>query len=249
MVTDAQARVVVAERPVGGSRGLIALDRQPIQDGAELNHTPTRSLRGHSLSDALVVTVDGLVDLPGVGSRQVGLQHRAKAAWAGEEPPVVGEVGAVERRDALRHGGNGHVRDGADKDPGLLRQQGHDLGYQLAEVLGLFSGVIGERPEPGLALAGAVNAAIEVLGRTLALELAPAVRVNVVSPGLVDSPLLDWLPEAARAEMFAATAATMPARRPGTPTEVAQGVLYLLGNAFATGTTLHVDGGYRYRAG
>lgn len=113
----------------------------------------------------------------------------------------------------------------------------------------LFSGVIGERPEPGLALAGAVNAAVEVLGRTLALELAPAVRVNVVSPGLVDSPLLAWLPEAARAEMFAATAATMPARRPGTPAEVAQGVLYLLGNAFATGTTLHVDGGYRYRAG
>lgn len=113
----------------------------------------------------------------------------------------------------------------------------------------LFSGVIGERPEPGLAVAGAVNAAIEVLGRTLALELAPNIRVNVVSPGLVDSPLLAWLPEAARAEMFATTAASMPARRAGTPAEVAQGVLYLLNNAFATGTTLHIDGGYRYRTG
>ena len=51
----------------------------------------------------------------------------------------------------------------------------------------LFSGILSRRPTYGLAGLAAINAAVEALGRALALELAP-VRVNVISPGLVDTP-------------------------------------------------------------
>src|SRR5262249_54762494 len=52
------------------------------------------------------------------------------------------------------------------------------------------SGYLSIRPRKGSAIQGAINAAVEGLTRGLALELAP-VRVNCVSPGLVDTPLLD----------------------------------------------------------
>ncbi|ACA40450.1 short chain dehydrogenase [Lysinibacillus sphaericus C3-41] len=51
----------------------------------------------------------------------------------------------------------------------------------------LFSGVVAYKSMVGSAILGAVNAAISNLGQTLALELAP-IRVNIVSPGIIDTP-------------------------------------------------------------
>ncbi|WP_457831798.1 SDR family oxidoreductase, partial [Staphylococcus aureus] len=48
----------------------------------------------------------------------------------------------------------------------------------------LFSGAFSRRPLPGMSIVAAINGAVEALGRALAVELAP-VRVNVVSPGLI----------------------------------------------------------------
>jgi NAD(P)-dependent dehydrogenase (short-subunit alcohol dehydrogenase family) len=104
------------------------------------------------------------------------------------------------------------------------------------------SGFLSNRPSPTAVLQGAINGALEALARGLALELAP-IRVNTVSPGLTDTPLYDRMSEADRTAMFERTAARLPARRVGQPEDVAQAVVFLASNPFATGSTVTVDGG------
>ena len=88
----------------------------------------------------------------------------------------------------------------------------------------------------------AVNGALEAMVRPLAVELAP-VRVNAVSPGVIDTPWWDGLPADQRAAFFAGVAAATPVRRVGRPQDVAGAVLYLAGAGFVTGTVLECTGG------
>jgi NAD(P)-dependent dehydrogenase (short-subunit alcohol dehydrogenase family) len=105
--------------------------------------------------------------------------------------------------------------------------------------------IIGGTSGIGLATVAAINSAIEGLTRALAVELAP-IRVNAVSPGLIDTPIFSGLPPARKEALFQAFAAA-PVRRVGRPEEVAQTVLYLMTNTFTTGSTLYPDGGYLLR--
>ena len=104
------------------------------------------------------------------------------------------------------------------------------------------SGFLSQRPSAASVLQGAINAALEALARGLALERAP-VRVNTVSPRLIDTPLYAKMPDADRQAMFDRTAARLPARRVGQPENVAQAILFLATNPFVTGSTVTVDGG------
>jgi NAD(P)-dependent dehydrogenase (short-subunit alcohol dehydrogenase family) len=106
----------------------------------------------------------------------------------------------------------------------------------------LFSGILSRRPSPGLASLAAINAAVEALGRALALELAP-IRVNVVSPGLTDTPAYATMPDDARKGMFAAAAKRLPVGRVGKPEDIASLTLELMRNSFLTGLVIDVDGG------
>ncbi|WP_207459668.1 SDR family oxidoreductase [Azospirillum sp. SYSU D00513] len=108
--------------------------------------------------------------------------------------------------------------------------------------LTLISGFLSVRPSASSVLQGAINAALEALARGLALELAP-VRVNAVSPGLIDTPLWSRLPGDKRDAIFARAAETLPARRMGQPEDIANAVLFLITTPFATGSTVRVDGG------
>jgi NAD(P)-dependent dehydrogenase (short-subunit alcohol dehydrogenase family) len=108
--------------------------------------------------------------------------------------------------------------------------------------LTFISGTLGHKPAPGAALVSAINAAIEGLTRGLAIDLSP-VRVNAISPGVIDTPLWDRLSETERKALFDRAAATLPARRIGQPEDVAQAILFLMTNPFATGTVLHLEGG------
>ncbi len=109
-----------------------------------------------------------------------------------------------------------------------------------------FSGIWSQRPVPGGSVITAINSAVEGLGRALALELAP-VRVNTVSPGIVDTPIYSGMPPEKKEAMFREVAASLPAKRIGRPEDIAQTVLYLMCNGFATGSTLYVDGGATFR--
>lgn len=106
------------------------------------------------------------------------------------------------------------------------------------------SGVLSRRPSASSVLQGAINAALEALGRGLALERAP-IRVNTVSPGLIDTPLHDRMPADARRSLYERMRSTLPARRVGQPEDVAQAILFVATNPFATGSTVSVDGGGR----
>jgi NAD(P)-dependent dehydrogenase (short-subunit alcohol dehydrogenase family) len=106
----------------------------------------------------------------------------------------------------------------------------------------LVSGFRSHRPSASSVLRGAINAALEALGRGLALERAP-VRINTVSPGLIDTPLWGGMRDADHEAMFVRTAEHLPARRIGQPEDIAQAILFLATNPFATGTTVTVDGG------
>jgi NAD(P)-dependent dehydrogenase (short-subunit alcohol dehydrogenase family) len=106
----------------------------------------------------------------------------------------------------------------------------------------LTSGSAGHRPHPGFVIGASICSAIEATARTLAVELAP-VRVNVVTPGFVDTGLWGNIPEAPRAEMFRAVAAKLPVGRIGTPADIAEHYLGFMRGSYVTGQHLIVDGG------
>ena len=108
--------------------------------------------------------------------------------------------------------------------------------------LTLVSGFLSQRPNKDALLQGCINAALESLGRGLALALSP-VRVNTVSPGLIDTPIRAAMPADKKKAMLDHAAATLPARRVGQAEDVADAILMLMTNPFTTGSTLFIDGG------
>jgi meso-butanediol dehydrogenase/(S,S)-butanediol dehydrogenase/diacetyl reductase len=100
------------------------------------------------------------------------------------------------------------------------------------------NGVIGI---PGASAYGAAKAAIVNLTRTLALELAPEVRVNCIAPGFVETEALLALPDAAQVRQ--ALAERTPLGRICRPEEIAHALVFALENDFLTGATINLDGG------
>jgi NAD(P)-dependent dehydrogenase (short-subunit alcohol dehydrogenase family) len=110
----------------------------------------------------------------------------------------------------------------------------------------LFSGVLSQRPTSNTAIMASINSAVEGLGRALAVELAP-IRVNVISPGYVDTPRFSHMKEKDREMLFNHLGKQLPVGRIGRPEEIAQTVLYLLTNGYTTASTIYIDGGYSMR--
>jgi NAD(P)-dependent dehydrogenase (short-subunit alcohol dehydrogenase family) len=106
----------------------------------------------------------------------------------------------------------------------------------------IFSGVAATKIAVGTMAVAITNAAADMLARSLALELAP-IRVNAISPGVVDTGAWDALGEQGKADYFADVSARNPVRRIGTIDDVATAVLFAMTSSFLTGQTLHIDGG------
>ena len=115
---------------------------------------------------------------------------------------------------------------------------------------------LGDRPAPRTVGYAASKAGLHAATRGLAVELAPAVTVNAVAPGVVDTAMARRLrldpgePEPRGVEAEARLAAQLetlrelhPLGRLGRPEEVARAVLYLLGAEWVTGSVLTIDGG------
>ena len=101
---------------------------------------------------------------------------------------------------------------------------------------------------PGSSVYSMTKAALINLAKSLAIELAPKkIRVNVVSPGPISTPIFGkmGLPEAAMNELGGAILAQVPLARFGEASEIAKAVTYLASSdaAYVTGTELLVDGG------
>jgi NAD(P)-dependent dehydrogenase (short-subunit alcohol dehydrogenase family) len=94
----------------------------------------------------------------------------------------------------------------------------------------------------GTAGIAAVNGALETMVAPLAVELAP-LRVNAVSPGVIDTHWWNAMPADQRQAYFDAVSAVTPVRRVGKPEDVAEAITYLAGAGFVSGTVLECTGG------
>ena len=88
---------------------------------------------------------------------------------------------------------------------------------------------------------GASKGGVLLLTRSLARELAPRIRVNAISPGVIDTVMARELMR----RNGNAILQTIPMARQGEPTEIAAAVMFLCssGAAYITGQTIHVNGG------
>ena len=180
---------------------------------------------------------------PGVSTETVDLTDEASIAALGDRLGTVDHV--VSTASARARGG---VAD-LDRDAIRLSFDTKVIGpLMLAKHLAprmneggsfvLFSGVAAAKIAVGTLGVAITNAAAD----TLALELAP-IRVNAISPGVIDTGAWDAFGEQGKADYFADIRARNPARRIGTPQDIAEGVLFAMTSTFLTGQTLHIDGG------
>ncbi|MFJ8621438.1 SDR family oxidoreductase [Kitasatospora sp. NPDC093550] len=185
--------------------------------------------------------------------------HRADGGERAEIAAVVEAVGRPGGIDWLVVALSGSEGPGpiADLDLDVLRRAfdakfwGHITTVQAAlphlaptGSITLIGATTARSGIPGTAGIAAINGAVEALVKPLAAELAP-VRVNGVSPGLVDTPWWSGLPEEARRAYFAQAAERLPARRIATAEDIAEVVVLAATNANLTGTVIEADGGAR----
>ena len=104
------------------------------------------------------------------------------------------------------------------------------------------SGTGGRRPAIGLSVLTTFTAGLPALAKNLALELAP-VRVNVVAPGFVDTPLSASLLGDQLDQRREQLRATLPIGRVVGPEDVAALAVHIMTNTALTGATFDIDGG------
>ena len=106
----------------------------------------------------------------------------------------------------------------------------------------LVSGSPARNCKPGYIALSSVGGAVEAFARGIAKEIKPK-RINVVSPGTIDTPMSPL--QGKEREVFYGNATKnnlIP--RAGTPEEVAMGIIFCIENDFITGTTIDIDGGW-----
>ena len=223
---------------LGGTSGIgLAAVRQLLDGGAEV----VGAGRSQANIDAAGKTA------PGAQLRQVDVLHRdaLSALFAGFAPFDMLVCAATGGERAA----GPFLSMDLDGFQGSFRKL---WGYANAVRLGaehmaengaivLVSGYPARKCNPGTIALSAVGNAVEGFARGLAPELAPR-RINVVSPGIIDTPLFP-AQGAAREELLANATRGQPIPRAGSAEEVAAAILFALRNDFMTGATLDVDGG------
>jgi NAD(P)-dependent dehydrogenase (short-subunit alcohol dehydrogenase family) len=122
----------------------------------------------------------------------------------------------------------------------VVRYGAHHLSRDGTIVL--VSGAPARKCKPGQVSLSSVGASVEALVRSVAPEIAPR-RINVVSPGSIDTPMVA-LKGPERETLYKNITAKNLIPRAGKPEEVMQGIMFLIQNDFVTGTTIDVDGGW-----
>jgi NAD(P)-dependent dehydrogenase (short-subunit alcohol dehydrogenase family) len=131
--------------------------------------------------------------------------------------------------------------------PALLLRELLDRDWTAPAAIAVVGSISASRALPDRAVYGATKAGLEHLARSLAAELATAgIRVNVVSPGVIDTPFLGD----ATGPLDAWVGANVPQRRTGRPDEVAELIRYAVLDApeYLTGARIVVDGGVEARS-
>src|SRR4051794_18396563 len=224
---------------IGGSSGIgLATARQARAEGADVVLTgrdPDRlaraatdvGARSHAAFDATDQEALGAFfrSLPGI------VDHVMVTAGA----PYYAPLAEMDVADAQRYVA-GHV--------GLVLEVARHAvgGVRPGGTLLFMSGTGARRPAVGLTVTAALTAAMPALTANLALELAP-IRVNLIAPGFVDTPLSASLLMGGLEERREQLRATLPIRRVVVPEDVAALAVHVMVNTALTGATFDVDGG------
>lgn len=104
------------------------------------------------------------------------------------------------------------------------------------------TGSVSEKPIPNWSVINGFATALQGTTRGLALDLKP-IRVNLVSPGGVETPLWDGIPEEQRKQMFQEFAKKMATGRMGQVEDVAEAFLYAMKDKNLTGSMISTNGG------
>ena len=193
---------------------------------------------------------------------QVAHTHEFAGSFAAEisDPESIRQgLSSIERVDHLvMLAGALTIGKVMEADIGILRRAYDERIWSVVHVLRalgerltadasitLVSGALTHRPDGnGTAIVASACAALEVLARGLALELAPR-RVNTLSPGPIDTPLIGKAMGDQRDPYMRMVAEKHPLHRWGSADEAADAVLFLMANRYMNGAVLHIDGGSR----
>ncbi len=208
----------VVDALVQAGAKVIAASRRasaPVPDGVTLERVDVLDREGLAALFARHAPLDILVNAATGGERAVGpFANMDLDGFRGSFDKLWGYANSVQ--GVLAH----------------LREDG---------VIVLVSGFPARKCPPGMSAISTVGNAVEGFVRAIAPEIAPR-RINAVAPGIIDTPMFAQQGEARSAFLEQATAGhVIP--RPGLPEEVADGVLFTIGNRFVTGTVVDVDGG------
>lgn len=108
----------------------------------------------------------------------------------------------------------------------------------------LFSGLAAWSPADGYSIMAITNGAVAFAATHLAKELAP-IRVNAISPGIIDSGSWDGMGQAKKDFLADAAKGTLAGRN-GTNDDIASAAIWLMSEGFVSGETIHVEGGARF---
>jgi NAD(P)-dependent dehydrogenase (short-subunit alcohol dehydrogenase family) len=231
---------------VGGSSGMgLELARQLLQeDGSEViiaGRSPARlqaaceTLGGGARLQALQADVADEAQVAALFERSGPLDHIVSTA--------ADIAGAYRLLPELPLEAVRRVIDSKLIGPLLLAKHGAAR-LRPGGSITFTSGIAAYRPAARGSAVAAINGALASLAYALAVELAPT-RVNVVSPGWVDSPIWQHVAGDAAPATLAAMAERLPVGRVGRPRDIAEGLRFAMRNGFMTGTVLHLDGGHR----
>jgi NAD(P)-dependent dehydrogenase (short-subunit alcohol dehydrogenase family) len=226
---------------VGGTSGIgLATGRRLNTLGATVHIVG----RGEQRLDALATSDPALI-----GHRADGRDHNQIAA-------VLEKIGRIDWLVLTLSGSEGPGPI-ADLDLHMLRRAfdakfwAHLTTLQAAlphlnatGSITLLGAITARTAMPGTAGIAALNGAVEALVKPLAAELAP-IRVNGISPGMVDTPWWSGFPDEARQAYFSQTAQALPTRRIATADDIAEAVVLAATNPNITGTITETDGGAR----
>lgn len=106
----------------------------------------------------------------------------------------------------------------------------------------LTTGAVSERPMPNWSVIGAFAGGLQTMNRGLALDLAP-IRVNLISPGAVDTELWAHMAEDDKQKMFKHIESTLPTGKVGKVEDVAESYIYVMKDKNITGAMISTSGG------
>ena len=234
LITGAARRVgaAIARTLHGAGANVVLHYRSSIADAEQLARS-LNSIRASSAS-ALAADLgnrDALIELVTQANLQFGrLDGLVNNASSFFKTPV-GSIDETMWNQLIDSNLKGPLFLSQAAAPYLARQNGAIVNITDIHV---------DRPLKGYAVYTSVKAGLAALTRSLAIELAPQVRVNAVAPGAIVWPEDGSFSAAERASIISRT----PLQRSGTEEDIARTVKFLLFDApFITGQIINVDGG------